>query len=166
VEEKTYHAGVGTENGSAELLDSLWRQFGRANSEREFCTAWLALQCSYIAGVSSGVVLLGAADDNRPYVLAASWPEGPGDFKHLAEVAERALKEKRGLALKRHATGGDTSRASYDLANPAEKRLFATPCVSCSGDQRGWKSSAIETFPQKTQRLLNDSRQWQPWFPR
>jgi RND family efflux transporter MFP subunit len=118
VEEKTYHAGVGTENGSAELLDSLWRQFGRANSEREFCTAWLALQCSYIAGVSSGVVLLGAADDNRPYVLAASWPEGPGDFKHLAEVAERALKEKRGLALKRHATGGDTSRASYDLAYP------------------------------------------------
>ena len=100
MEEKTYRAGVETENGPAENLDSLWRQFGKAASEKEFCTAWLALQCSTIPGVASGVVLLGSAEEDRPYVLAASWPEGPGDFKHLAEVAERALKEKRGLALK------------------------------------------------------------------
>ena len=136
MDDKTYHAGVGTENGSAEQLDSLWRQFGRANSEREFCTAWLALQCSYIAGVASGVVLLGSAEEDRPYVLAASWPEGPGDFKHLAEVAERSLKEKRGLALKRQATG-DTSRASYDLAYPVHVagRLYGV--VALDVESRG-----------------------------
>jgi len=118
VEEKTTHSTVGTENGSAERLDSLWRQFGRVTSEREFCTSWLALQCSTIPGVNSGVVLLGSAEEDRPYVLAASWPEGPGDFKHLAEVAERSLKEKRGLALKRQSGSPDTARASYDLAYP------------------------------------------------
>ena len=117
MEEKTYQAGL-DENGSAETLDSLWRQFGRAGSEKEFCTAWLALQCCTIPGVASGAVLLGSSEKEKPYTLAASWPEGKGDFKHLAEVAERALKEKRGLALKRQANGIDAARASYDLAYP------------------------------------------------
>src|SRR5688572_26206846 len=118
------------------MIDAMWRQFGRANSEREFCTAWLALQCSYIEGVASGVVLLGSAEEDRPYVLAASWPEGPGDFKHLAEVAERSLKEKRGLALKRQATGA-TSRASYDLAYPVHVagRLYGV--VALDVESRG-----------------------------
>jgi len=137
VEEKTYHAGIGTENGSAETLDSLWRQFGKASSEKEFCTAWLALQCCTIPGVTSGVVLLGSAEEERPYFLAASWPESQSDFKHLAEVAERALKEKRGLALKRQADTTDSSRASYDLAYPVHVagRIFGV--VALDIDSRG-----------------------------
>lgn len=120
MEDKNYQSGVGTENGTAELLDSLWRQFGKAASEREFCTAWLALQCSNIAGVTSGVVLLGSSGEASPYFLAASWPEGAADFKHLSEVAERSLKEKRGLALKRQAQSSNGGRASYDLAYPVQ----------------------------------------------
>ena len=115
--DRTYHSGVGTENGAAEELDALWRQFGKAASEKEFCMAWLALQCSAIPGVASAVVVLDSTEEGRSYVMAASWPEGQGDFKHLAEVAERSLKEKRGLALRR-SSSTDGARASYDLAYP------------------------------------------------
>jgi len=117
--EKTAPSGLTAteDNKSAEALDALWRQFGKATSEKEFCTSWLALQCRAIPGVGAGVVLLGAPHEDRPYVLAASWPEGPGDFKHLGGVAERSLKERRGLALKRQPENGD-SRTRYDIAYP------------------------------------------------
>lgn len=119
MDEKTHHpaSAATVENGYAETLDGLWRQFGKARSEKEFCTSWLALQCRLIQGVAAGVVLLGAPEEERPYVLAASWPEGPGDFKHLAEVAERALKERRGLALKRQPES-EALRPRYDIAYP------------------------------------------------
>jgi len=89
--------------------------------------------------VNSGVVLLGSAEEDRPYVLAASWPEGPGDFKHLAEVAERSLKEKRGLALKRQSGGPDTSRASYDLAYPVHVagRIFGVVALDIESRSEG-----------------------------
>jgi RND family efflux transporter MFP subunit len=118
MDEKTHHASATAtaENGSTETLDALWRQFGRASSEKEFSASWLALQCRMIRGVAGGVVVLGSPEEDRPYALAASWPPGVGDFKHLSDVAERALKERRGLALKRQAEGGDRSR--YDIAYP------------------------------------------------
>jgi len=135
VDEKTSHAGLGTE--TPETLDSLWRQFVRANSEKEFCTAWLALQCSTIPGVASGVVLLVSPEEGRPYALAASWPEGHGDFKRLAEVAERALKEKRGLALKRQSNGTAESRTSYDLAYPVHVAGRTFGVVALDIDSKG-----------------------------
>jgi RND family efflux transporter MFP subunit len=118
--EKPHQPGASAtiETGSPDSLDTLWRRFGRARSEKEFCISWLALQCRTIPGVAAGVVLLGAPEEDRPYVLAASWPEGPGDFKHLAEVAERALKERRGLALKSPQGESETSHPRYNIAYP------------------------------------------------
>src|SRR6187397_2792931 len=107
-----------TTESSSESLDTLWRQFGKAASEREYCAAWLALQCRTISGVGGGVVLLGTLNEDQPYMLAASWPEGPGDFQHLGDVAERALKDRRGLVLKRQPADGDNTRLRYDIAYP------------------------------------------------
>jgi RND family efflux transporter MFP subunit len=152
MEEKTYHqTGAATsENGSTDTLDALWRQFGRASSEKEFCASWLALQCRTITGVAAGVVLLGAPEEERPYVLAASWPEGPGDFKHLAEVAERALKERRGLALRRQSDGTDTPRSRYDIAYP----------VHVSGRVYGVVVLDIDSRPEDALREAMRQLQW------
>lgn len=153
MDEKTYHsvASATVENGSPDSLDALWRHFGRARSEKEFCTSWLALQCRMIRGVGAGVVLLGAPEEDRPYVLAASWPEGPGDFKHLAEVAERALKERRGLALKRQSPdSGDTPRPRYDIAYP----------VHVSGRVYGVVALDIESRPEDALREAMRQLQW------
>ena len=120
MDDKAQAGAATSEHGSAEILDALWRQFGKASSEREFCQSWLALQCGLIPYVAGGVVLLSARNNENSFSLAASWPEGTGDFKHLAEVAERVLKEKRGLALKRQAANGEGPHPSYDVAYPIQ----------------------------------------------
>jgi hypothetical protein len=81
-----------------------------------------------VAGVAGGVVLLGAPAEGRPYAPVAFWPDRQRDLKHLAEVAERAISERRGLILRRSAPNGsgDNGRARFDIAYPiqANHRLF------------------------------------------
>jgi len=110
---------VTDEAASTISLDSLWRQFGKAASEKEFCFSWLSLQCRMVSGVARGIVLLHSSGKEGSFELAAAWPTSTGDFKHLADVAERALKERRGMALKRHSENG-SPRASYDIAYPVQ----------------------------------------------
>src|SRR5437016_2935111 len=109
-----------TDNGEfAEDHDILWRQFASAGSLEAFCAKWLTLQCRIIPDVAAGVVLI-APEENRPFTPAAFWPDKTHDVKHLAEVAERAVVERRGLVLKRSAPAGDSSRSRYDIAYPIQ----------------------------------------------
>src|SRR5262245_62103319 len=85
----------------SDIDEALWRRFGDAAAPGAFCAAWLALQCRMIKGVFGGVVLLGGAEENRPFVPVAFWPDRQHDLKHLGEVAEQALRNRSGLILKR-----------------------------------------------------------------
>jgi hypothetical protein len=104
--------------------DALWRVFGATTTPEAFCKTWLALQCHRVQGVAGGVVLLGSSDDDRPLVPAAFWPDRQADLQHLAEVAERAVLERRGLILKRQQEAG--TAPGYNIAYPiqAKGRLF------------------------------------------
>ena len=53
---------------------------------------------------------------------AAFWPDGSHATSHLAEAAERALAERRGIVLKREAGGHPSapSRDRYDVAYPIQ----------------------------------------------
>src|SRR5678815_3864788 len=95
--------------------DALWRQFGAATSTESFCRPWLALQCDTVKGALAGVVLLGAPDEGRAFAPAAFWPEKKLSFQELADVAQRALTERRGLVIKRQQN--DDVPAGYDLAS-------------------------------------------------
>jgi RND family efflux transporter MFP subunit len=149
--EKTYPAGVTAhENGAAETLDALWRQFGKAASEKDFCSAWLALQCRIIPGVAGGVVVLSTPEEEHAYRLAASWPEGPGDFKHLSGAAERALRERRGMVLRRAADGSESSRGRYDIAYP----------IHVSGRLYGVVALDIDARPEDELREAMRQLQW------
>jgi len=78
--------------------EQAWSRFAQAQSHEEFCSSWLAIQCDSIGGVSDGVVLL-QTPGSREYVPVAFYPEAARDRTHLAEVAERTLKEGRGVVL-------------------------------------------------------------------
>lgn len=96
---------------------ALWREFGQAASSEAYYRAWLALQARRIHGVSTGVVVLGPP--GGPYAPAAFWPERARNLKHLAEVAERAITERRGLVIPRPPRRDDP-RARYDIAYPIQ----------------------------------------------
>ena len=111
--------------GRGRLAESdamLWRQIAGATSPEAFCAAWLNLLCGMIQGVNCGVVLLGAPEEGRSFAPAAFWPDQQRDFKHLADVAERALRERRALILKRPAqvSSAGPARERYDIAYPIE----------------------------------------------
>lgn len=67
----------------------LWTDFATARGMGEFCRSWLALLCARTAGAVAGLVLL--ETDNQRFAPAAVWPDGPHDFPHLKQVAEKAL---------------------------------------------------------------------------
>lgn len=105
-----------TETQRAEL-DAAWRQFGTASSPEEFCKNWLALQCHAIAKVNDAVVVLQKPGTDS-FAPLAFWPEGRRDRSHLGGIAERALREGRGLVQPRE--GGTPSqlpdRPDFQLA--------------------------------------------------
>jgi GAF domain-containing protein len=79
-------------------VSASWTEFTAAADDDTFCRAWLALQCTMITGVSSGLLLL--RDTAREsYVPAAVWPDLHKDVSYLGQVAEKALTEQRGTVL-------------------------------------------------------------------
>ena len=119
------HAG---QDGSTSYdeQDPLWRQFTGATSPEGFCTAWLALHCRAAEGIGGGVVLLGSPEENRPFAPVAFWPDKRQNLRHLAQVAERALNERRSVILMRQHPDNGSSRTRYDIAHPfqANGRVF------------------------------------------
>lgn len=101
----------------------LWGQFSLSSSPDQFCESWLALQCRMIPEVSGGVVLLGPPDTG-PFSPVAVWPQGRrGAVRHLAGVAERAIRERQGLVQQREV--GDLDRGvpavqGHEVAYPLQ----------------------------------------------
>ncbi len=82
----------------APLEPALWRRMSDAGSASEMAGAWLSLQCQAIDGAYRGIVLL-TGDAPNSFDVAASWPEGViARSPLLTEVAEVALRERRGVA--------------------------------------------------------------------
>lgn len=76
-----------------------WARFANARQAQEFCQSWLALQCRLVRA-AAGLLLLD--EGGASFAPAASWPpQGSNqgqDFAALVPIAERALRERRGLA--------------------------------------------------------------------
>ncbi len=98
--------------GSAAGRDAgLWKRLGEEAELADIVQVWLTLQCQMIAGAARGVVLLPGAAANS-FDVAAIWPEGSARSSTLAEIAELALREKRGVA------GGEGGSGSGQVAFP------------------------------------------------
>ncbi|TFV39498.1 HlyD family efflux transporter periplasmic adaptor subunit [Bradyrhizobium frederickii] len=71
-----------------------WQGLLNAGNEATFVSAWLALQCSRIAGVSAGLLLMRGVDSTAPS-LSVTWPPRDVDASDLMRLAETAYKERR-----------------------------------------------------------------------
>jgi len=98
--------------------ETLWREFAEASTADAFYRSWLALQCRFIDGVGSAVVVAAAGTTGR-FAPVAVWPAGTRSASHLGEAADKALAERRGVVLRQPANGtGEGER--YDLAYPIQ----------------------------------------------
>jgi multidrug efflux pump subunit AcrA (membrane-fusion protein) len=83
--------------GIAYLEPALWKRLVDATTDADMARAWLALQCQMVEGATRGLLVLAGAQPNS-FEAVASWPEGTSRPQPLAEVAEAAMRERRGVA--------------------------------------------------------------------
>lgn len=106
----------------------LWREFAQAATPQQFYRSWLAIQCRMIPGTEAAVVLTGKPGTG-PYGPAAVWPDGSTDIRPLAQVAEQALAQRRGLVLRRPAAAGS--------GGPSGERLHVAFPITLDGKLSG-----------------------------
>jgi biotin carboxyl carrier protein len=124
---------------------ALWRQFAEATTREGFGRAWLALQAEMLRGVGTAVLVLGPPDKG-PYAPVAFWPDARREFKHIAEVAEKALAERRALVT-RDSTGG------------AQRFCVASP-VQVGGELHGVVALDLSARPERELSIALRQLQW------
>ena len=102
----------------AHAESAVWARFSAAREPSEFYASWLGILCVQIQHVDGGLLLL-AGQDGAAYGAAAVWPDAERDMRYLAPVAERALKERRGLVTGPDGAGppviGQRARVGYPI---------------------------------------------------
>jgi RND family efflux transporter MFP subunit len=116
------------QDGETDPTAALWKKFANASSPAAFCSGWLALQAHMLSGVRSGLVLLGNPDSG-PFTPAAVWPDRSLNVEHLTPIAEKALRERRGLL-------SDRKAGQQDSQIPENKVQVAYP-IEISGKIHG-----------------------------
>lgn len=112
-----YAAAV--EDSAQGAADALWSAFAASESAGHLLNAWLALQCAEIRTARAAALLLPRPDGS--FGPAAVWPTPVTDVTHLAEVAERALSEHRGITTPAPAPLG-SAESRLHIAYPVEHR--------------------------------------------
>lgn len=86
----------GAPRPAAPVHDAPWDTLADPNSDSTaFCQAWLDLQCTQIADIGSGLLLLRRGDGGS--TVAATWPRDRGVPNELGRLAERALVAGRAV---------------------------------------------------------------------
>jgi RND family efflux transporter MFP subunit len=86
-----------------------WNDLAKADDEKAFCTAWLALQCAQIPGIIAGWLVV-RNPQHGSAAVSARWPERDLDFGDLSRLADRAHAEGRTI-IAQGRVGPDTSPA-------------------------------------------------------
>src|SRR5262245_11362150 len=73
-----------------------WHGLLNAENEIAFCSAWLALQCSSIPGVTAGLLVMRQHDPSAQPV-SVTWPARDLDLRDLSRLADRAYAERRAI---------------------------------------------------------------------
>lgn len=131
----------GSEGGQASDKEGAsWQQFAAAATPKAFCKSWLSLQCGMLSGIRCAMLLLGPPD-RGPFTPQAVWPDAGTDLTHLAGIAERSLKERRGLLLETdgQAAAGTPFPETHQIAYPLEVGGKLHGVVVCGVDQQDTK---------------------------
>lgn len=137
------------EEGRAE--SAAWAKFSAARDSSEFYASWLAILCTQIELVDSGLLLLGPNQDGA-YAPAAVWPHAGRDLQYLGPAAERVLSERRGVVV---ASDGVSTR---------DQRVFLGYPIEVSGVLHGAVvldvAPAADPALQRALRLLHWASAW------
>jgi RND family efflux transporter MFP subunit len=79
----------------------VWRGFAEATTIEGFYRGWLAVQCRLIPSVRAGVILPVGATGKASVSPVAFWGDSYPTSVSLAEVARRAIDERRRIVLQR-----------------------------------------------------------------
>src|SRR5580704_11274190 len=142
-------ADAETPDRVAYLEPALWKRLGDAETDVDMARAWLALQCQMIEGATRGLLLLQTRQPNN-YEAVAYWPEGSGRFPPLAEVAEAAMRERRGVA-RADVPGG--------FADPAAPAQIGFP-ISTDKLLQGAVAVSLQSGRSENVRLAMRQLQW------
>ena len=113
-----------------------WNVLADAGDETAFCSAWLALQCGRISGVSAASLTIRHPDTRQP-LISVTWPSPGLDLGDVKRIAERAYAERRAVV--------SPGRIGPD-ASPVEPvgLLIAVP-VGAGGNRIGVVAVAMAT---------------------
>lgn len=93
---------------------ALWRTFISPRNDEDFFHAWLTLLCRQLPRVHTGVVLL-QSDEAGTFQPAAIWPQQARDLSFLAQVAQQALVEARGIIHRPEVSPDAALQVAYPL---------------------------------------------------
>ncbi len=128
---------------------ALWADFRQAGTPEAFYTSWLALQCALIEGAQAGLVLVQSARGGA-FAPVAHWPVGRRPGRHLGTAAEKALKERRALALELEPQGegaaGAPSRTCIAQPIEAEGEVSGAVVIELSARSPEQLESALRSL--------------------
>jgi RND family efflux transporter MFP subunit len=82
-------------------VGAVWRGFAEATTIEGFYRGWLAVQCRLIPSVRAGVIFPVGATGKASVAPVAFWGDAYPTSVSLAEVARRAIDERRRIVLQR-----------------------------------------------------------------
>ena len=92
------HSLADDERARARAEAAAWARFSSTADAEAFWGSWLAILCLQIEQVRGGCVLLETGAEGA-YGIEAVWPDASRDMQYLAATAQRALSERRGIAV-------------------------------------------------------------------
>ena len=132
--------------GSVAVLDAaLWSALAGTPALGRFAAAWLALQCRMVDRAIRGVLVL--QDEAGAFTPVARWPEHDNGSPELAQAADLAIAERRGVA----------SRSR--LLNDERTTLFAFP-LTAPGSPAGVVAVECAPLPDAALREVMRQLQW------
>jgi RND family efflux transporter MFP subunit len=122
----------GISTADAGSLQALWSRFSAAADPQSFFESWLALLAAQLDSPRRAVLVLGAPATG-PFGPVAFYPAGEPCGLFLADLAERALQERRGLYVAEAATTNQLARTGICLPVELDGRLCGAVAVELPG---------------------------------
>jgi multidrug resistance efflux pump len=113
-----------------------WNSLSNADDEVTFSSAWLALQCSQIAGAIAGWLVIRDPEQGE-VLVSARWPERDIDFGDLSRLADRAYAERRVVV--------SSGRAGHEASPAQPVTLIVAVPLGAGGVRLGVAAVALTT---------------------
>jgi RND family efflux transporter MFP subunit len=121
--------GFSASAADAGSATDFWSLLTSAQTSDQLCRAWLGILCQWVPGTQAGLLLL--HDEGDRYLPAGVWPDPEQDMSYLADVAQEALVERRGV-VREEASG--LAQCAYPLLSADQAYGVVVLHVASRGD--------------------------------